>query len=245
MQVWDGALYRAVFPFPGLGSWDADVYLALARAAGGSVLELGCGTGRILSALLAAGLDADGLELDPSMRAAAIDRLHTDGHADASTRIHLADMRAFRLERRYASVLLPDNSLALLSDDADVLAMLSSVRTHLREGGELAFDHEFLDRAPPSHEWPAREVDVAGVRMRVETTGRYDPETRIYGVTATGTASAASPRRIELALRQRTPEEIARLLRDGGFRPRAPAVDERGKPVSSASHLMIGRFGPV
>ena len=240
MPTWDGELYRAIFPFPGLGSWDAEVYVALARAIGEPVLELGCGTGRILSALLAAGVDADGLELDPSMAAAGARRLASEGHAAA--RIKRGDMRTFALERKYALVVLPDNSLSLLHDDADVATTFARVRSHLRQNGEFVFDHVLLDRAPAHHAWPTRDVDVDGTPLRAETSGVYDADARIYTLTIVATDGGGARRSMELALRQRSPEEILELLRASGFSPRVPPSDERGRPVDAQSHLMIGRF---
>jgi ubiquinone/menaquinone biosynthesis C-methylase UbiE len=40
-----------------------DFYLGLAREAKGPVLEIACGTGRILLPVLQAGVDADGMDL--------------------------------------------------------------------------------------------------------------------------------------------------------------------------------------
>ena len=50
---------------------DVDLYLALAARAGGKVIELGCGTGRITVPLAAAGHDVTGVDIDPTMLARA------------------------------------------------------------------------------------------------------------------------------------------------------------------------------
>src|SRR5690349_10485382 len=55
----DGALYDVVLEKLEYG---LDFYLQLARAAGGPVLDVGCGTGRIMLPCLQAGLDVDGLD---------------------------------------------------------------------------------------------------------------------------------------------------------------------------------------
>jgi SAM-dependent methyltransferase len=56
---------------------DEDLYLALARRTGGPILELGVGTGRLATALAAAGHDVTGVDLDEAMleraRRAAVD----------------------------------------------------------------------------------------------------------------------------------------------------------------------------
>ena len=242
VRTWDAELYRAVFPFPGLGQWDVEVYTALARAIGGPVLELGCGTGRIVSALLQAGIDADGLELDPSMRSAALRRLTEQGVSDAAQRVVLADMRQFAVRRRYSLVLLPDNSVSMLELDADVDATLRCVRDHLREGGQMVLDHTLLERAGKDQSWPERDVDVEGVRMHVVTTGRYNEKRRLYELSIRAEADGAATRRLELRLRQRTPAEIVNCLSAASFHPCGPAIDERGRRVDEHSHVFIGRF---
>ena len=62
----DGDLYDLIFEHLDLG---LDFYLGLARAARGPVLDVGCGTGRILLPCLKAGVDAEGLDLFPGMLA--------------------------------------------------------------------------------------------------------------------------------------------------------------------------------
>jgi SAM-dependent methyltransferase len=46
---------------------DADLYLALAARAGGPVLELAVGTGRLAIPLAEAGYEVTGVDLDPAM----------------------------------------------------------------------------------------------------------------------------------------------------------------------------------
>ena len=60
----DAELYDIVF---GDFAFDRDFYLELARGANGPVLEVACGTGRILIPCMQAGVDIDGLDLYSSM----------------------------------------------------------------------------------------------------------------------------------------------------------------------------------
>src|SRR5215212_3626315 len=57
---------------------DATLYAELARRGGGPVLELGCGTGRILKALVRAGQRAVGVDASPTMLARAEARLRAE-----------------------------------------------------------------------------------------------------------------------------------------------------------------------
>ena len=60
----DGALYDLAM---GGVNYDLDYYLSLARAAGGPILEVCCGTGRVLLPCLREGLDVEGLDLAPAL----------------------------------------------------------------------------------------------------------------------------------------------------------------------------------
>src|SRR6266705_6499715 len=62
----DGALYDIFFEKFDLG---LDFYLGLARAARGPVLDVACGTGRIMLPCLKPGVDVEGLDLFPAMLA--------------------------------------------------------------------------------------------------------------------------------------------------------------------------------
>src|SRR6476469_8838735 len=76
-----------------------DFYTSLARAANGPVLDIACGTGRILLPCLQADVDIEGLDLYEPMlktlraKAAAL---------GLSPTLHRADMGEFSLPRRFA-----------------------------------------------------------------------------------------------------------------------------------------------
>src|SRR5207302_10604119 len=96
-QPWgDAALARLYDAFP----FEADLplYLELAAAEGGRVLELACGTGRVLVPLAEAGNRVVGLDASPHMLALAREKLAAAGSAVATrARLVQGDMRCFRL----------------------------------------------------------------------------------------------------------------------------------------------------
>jgi SAM-dependent methyltransferase len=63
--------------------FDLPYWLKVGREAGGPVLDLGCGTGRILLPLLEAGVDADGVDLHRPMLAYARRKAEATGPASS------------------------------------------------------------------------------------------------------------------------------------------------------------------
>lgn len=105
-----------------------------ARAARGPVLEVACGSGRLLLPMLEAGVDADGLDLAPAMLAATRRRAAAKGlRAD----VVAADMRDFTMPRRYAWIVIAFNAFYHNLTQDDQLATLRRCREHLLEGGSL------------------------------------------------------------------------------------------------------------
>jgi len=113
---------------------DLEFWRTVARSAGGPVLEVACGTGRILLRLLQDGIDADGLDAYPDMLARLREKADAAGLAP---RVVEADMRDFTLPRRYARVLCPFNAFAHCATIDDQLRALVRMREHLEDGGAL------------------------------------------------------------------------------------------------------------
>ena len=85
---------------------DLPFYLDLAQETHGPVLELGCGTGRILLAIARAGVAIDGVDNSVPM----LNRLRRKLEFEAPDRERVSvfedDMRRFRSQRKYALVIL-------------------------------------------------------------------------------------------------------------------------------------------
>jgi SAM-dependent methyltransferase len=113
---------------------DLGFWLDEARAGGGPVLEVACGTGRVLLHLLEHGVDADGVDLFPAM----LERLRHKATARRLTpRLYQADMRDFTTARRYRRVFIPFNGFAHCDTIDDQIRCLRCCREHLEPGGAL------------------------------------------------------------------------------------------------------------
>ncbi len=120
---------------------DIDFYVEAARASGGPVLEVGCGTGRILIPTARAGVEITGLDLSPHMLKVCRERVAAEPPAvRARIRLVQADMRSFDLAQAFQLVTLPFRPFQHLTTVEDQLACLASIRRHLVDGGRLILD---------------------------------------------------------------------------------------------------------
>jgi SAM-dependent methyltransferase len=118
---------------------DLPFYRELARRAGGAVLEVMCGSGRLLAPLAQAGLRVTGVDVSAAMLALARARLEADRLLD---RVELleADIRERAPSGPFGLAIVAINSFMHLDTSADQLAALGRVHAALRPGGLLALD---------------------------------------------------------------------------------------------------------
>lgn len=128
--------YDAAYETTGASRADAAFYEALAVASGGPVLELGCGTGRVLLPIAARGLVCAGVDASPAM----LDQFRRKPGA-ATVALAEARMESFDLGgRRFALIFSAFRAFQHLDTVEQQLACLTRVRAHLAPGGAFAFD---------------------------------------------------------------------------------------------------------
>lgn len=114
--------------------FDVPYWLEVGRGAGGPVLEMACGSGRLLLPILRAGVAIDGFDASPAMVRRLEERARAEG---LEVRAEVADMRDFSLGRRYALVFCGFNGFAHCETVEDQLATLRRAREHLEPNGAL------------------------------------------------------------------------------------------------------------
>ena len=131
--------YDYVVPYATRG--DVEFYVDEALAANGPVLELGCGTGRVLIPIARAGVTIDGLDGSPTMLARCHEKLQLEpAKVQSRVTLHEGDMRSFELRKEFALVTIPFRPFQHLLTVDDQLACLRSIHRHLTSDGRLILD---------------------------------------------------------------------------------------------------------
>lgn len=221
-------LYRDGRHYDALNSFltaDIPFYVEEAKCAGGPVLELACGTGRLTIPIAQSGVEITGLDLSPSMLA------HARTKADAAgVKIDFveSDCRSFDLGRKFELIFMAFNSVQHMHDYASQAALFANVRKHLAEGGRFIFDvfnprMGFLARSPEER-WPEREYEDpdGNGTIVLEHTMRYDDAAQVNQVTWYFSRRAANRferdfRVEQLHMRCFFPQELDLLVRSQGF----------------------------
>jgi len=120
---------------------DVALYVGLAMERGGRVLEVGCGTGRVLIPIARAGLEIDGIDESQRMIDRCASRVASESpDVQRRVRLHRVDARNFDLGQKYDLVIAPFRVVQHLITIDDQLAFLASAARHLAPGGSLVFD---------------------------------------------------------------------------------------------------------
>ncbi len=165
VDVFDDALLASIYDdLNPWGAWD-DFYLGLAREAGGAVLDLGCGTGRLACCIAAEGCEVVGIEPAAGMLGVAQAR----PGAEAVTWLR-SDGQSLNLTRRFDLIYMTGHAFqALLSDEAAVTLLAAAAR-HLAPEGRFVFE----TRNPARQAWLAWTPDATREVVRTAAQGRVE-----------------------------------------------------------------------
>lgn len=133
----DGELYDILFANL---DYAVDFYVKQARQANGPVLDIACGTGRILLPCWLAGVPVDGLDYSAAMLA----RLRKKADELFFTpKLYQADMADFQLPDQYALIMITFNAFVHNLTQEAQIRCLQCCKRHLLPGGQLIFDTFF------------------------------------------------------------------------------------------------------
>ncbi len=126
---------------PDLGELDADlqIYEQFAARCGSPILELGCGTGRVLLPLARQGYRITGIDASAAMLERARAKIAAEELIDRVTLIE-QEMCDLELEERFNMAFAALNSFSHLHTTDEQLHALARIRQHLHRGGLLILD---------------------------------------------------------------------------------------------------------
>ena len=132
---------------------DRFFFKAVVAQSGQPVLDVGCGTGRLLLDFMQDGIDIDGVDNSPEM----LDRCRQKAaNLGLTPQLYHQSMGTLDLPRLYRTVMVPSSSFQLLTDQADAREAMRRFFNHLLPGGVLVMP------LMPYHTGDNEETEVIG-----------------------------------------------------------------------------------
>ena len=223
---------------------DVGFWQDMARRTGGTILELGCGTGRVTLPVARAGARIIGVDRSEEMLAYARRRARRAKLNNLS--LVRADIRQLPFQRsQFDLVMAPYGILQSLVRESDLKAALISVAGVLRRGGLFG-----LDLVPDLPAWREYRNQVrfrgprrgGGSRITLVESVRQD---RNRGLTTFDQqyverrGRQKSTRTFSLVFRTITVPQMTRRLERAGFRVGAVLGDYGGKPWDARAEVWL------
>jgi ubiquinone/menaquinone biosynthesis C-methylase UbiE len=139
-ESYDPKLYDLTF---GDKKDDIPFYVHQAKEAGGKVLEVACGSGRVYLELLKEGVDAYGIDISEDMLSTLKEKAKA---LNLQPKVRLADMRDFEMEHKFSLIAIPFRSFLHNLTVDDQLSTLRSCGRHLNTNGKLALNFFYPNR---------------------------------------------------------------------------------------------------
>tara|TARA_B110001452_G_C15186022_1_gene411944 strand:- start:65 stop:790 length:726 start_codon:yes stop_codon:yes gene_type:complete len=217
---------------------DKNVITHYAKKCNGPVLELASGTGRLSKYITDLGLPYTGIDNSQSFLDVSIENLGSSGT------FLLRDMRDFHLNKKFNFIFIGFNSFLHNLTDKDAVSCLTSIKTHLNDGGLFLLsifqpDHSFLYRDEYLYE--ARTFfDYHGKQCRMMERNSFDDETQINSLTwqleIDGDLSDES---YSFKQRMYYPHKMDLLFQETGFSIQEKFGDWSMNPLGEESPLQI------
>jgi len=120
---------------------DLDFYTGYARESSGPVLELGCGTGRVLIPIACEGIQITGLDLSEFMLTKCREKLEKEPpEIRQNAETVMGDMRTFDLEKTFGLATSPFRAFQHLITLEDQISCITCIYNHLQPGGKFILD---------------------------------------------------------------------------------------------------------
>jgi SAM-dependent methyltransferase len=210
----------------------------VALAAGGPVLELGIGTGRLALPLASRGVKVDGLDASPAM----VDSLrHKPGGTELE--VHIGDFADFELGRTYQLIFVAFNTLFNLRSQEEQVSCFAAVAGHLTKDGAFVVEAFVpdLSRYPGNQRVNASNVETDKVIIDVS---HHDPVSQVISsqnimITELGI------RLLPVLARYAYPSELDLMAHLAGLQLEARWADWDRSPFIAGSDKHISVYRPM
>ena len=208
-------------------NWDDRFfYKELVRQSGEPVLDVGCGTGRLVLDFMSDGVNIDGVDNSPEM----LDLLR--GKAEKmglQPNVYLQTMETLALPGKYRTIIVPSSSFQLIISPDDAREALRRFYGHLLPGGTLAMPFMVLWSESGGHgtrwDWhkSGEAVRPDGLTVRRWSRSRFDPLKQLehtedrYELLRDGDVIFTEDHVRSPGVRWYTQEEALALYREAGF----------------------------
>jgi len=112
-------------------------YIDQCKKTSGDILELACGTGRLIVPILEAGCSIEGLDLSGPMLNILEQKLKTKR---LTTQLYQKNMADFKIDKKYQLIFIAVSSFFILNGQEEQINCLKCCRDHLVDGGRLIID---------------------------------------------------------------------------------------------------------
>lgn len=237
---------------------DVPFYTRLIPSSRARILELGCGTGRVLMPLAGSCAYIHGIDVSEAMVDICRQKMKAAGVSPDRARADVADITDFDLERKFDLIIAPYRVLQNLDTDAEVDAMFDCVRRHLAGGAVCVLNafrpkyerEAFLAWCRTDGEVLDYDAESDGVRItRHRVLRRTDPERLvlhsdlIYRTYEDGVLKDEAV--LKVTMRCYYPSEMEALVADHGFQIAERWGGYAGEPYGEGPELVVAFTDPA
>lgn len=240
-------------------SLEGGFYHRLAERSPGKLLELGCGTGKLVFHLASLGHECWGLDITPQFIDFARRRQAEGGPSVGRAEFVLGDMVSFNIPERFSVIFATCGALCQLLSPEDRLNAVRCAAAHLAPGGLLCLATEFFSEkarkgrlAPDGFRYSVdlrRTFTSQGKEFEAMQKRDYNPVSQTIEAEETiiRTDDPSAPRfSHRIRAHVSTPDELELLLLGAGLRVLNRYGDVDGRPLDTSKvdqgwTLMVGQ----
>ncbi len=224
---------------------DRPFYLEVIRKYGQPVLDVGCGTGRLLLDYLQQGIDIDGLDNSPDMLAICLRKAQS---LKLNPALFHQFVETLELPRKYQTILIPSSSIQLVIEPTAIRQALSRLLAHLLPGGVVVASIMTLwqkgEALASERECTAVRASDGAVFRRVARS-RFDPASEcedtedLYQKIVEGQVVQEELHRRAPATRSYSQAQIREMFTAAGFANVQLFSEFTSEPVKAADRLFV------